>query len=74
MSIDYRGLRLIEQVLEAEERRDYYEKGNNSYMAGEREVTRLTDLLHTWVGDKFELFDLGDMQEKANELLKTFRI
>jgi hypothetical protein len=74
MSVDYRGLRLIEQVLEAEERRDYYENGNNSYMLGDREVSRLTDLLHTWVADKFEMYDLVDIEDRANELLKTFRI
>ena len=74
MTIDYKGLRLIEQVLEAEERFRHYELSSDIRQHWVLEYHRLTDLLDTWVADKFGFYDLVDVQERRQELLKTFRI
>jgi len=75
MSVDYRGLRLVEQVLEAESRRDGNCSHNDNYNEYARhEVTRLFDLLCDWVADSTAIAGTKAAQDKANELLKTFRI
>jgi hypothetical protein len=74
MQIDYRGLRLIEQTLEALERRDTYEPDTQTYAIHYREVARLEDLLRHWVGDRFGIIDVGPAVEKVNEILDLFTI
>jgi len=73
MSVDYRGLRLIEQVLEAEERRDGCAPVEDFF---HREYLRLSGLLWDWVAEKFNI-TVGDgetaTQDKVDELLSAFR-
>ena len=75
MSVDYRGIRLIEQVLEAEERRDnYYTTVDSYHEHAKEESQRLLELLCDWVANKFNMYDPVDIRGRTNELLKTFRI
>jgi hypothetical protein len=71
MTIDYRGLRLIEQVLEAEERRDHYTPKEDFF---HREYIRLHGLLCEWVADKLAAHEPGEAFERANRMLATFRV
>jgi hypothetical protein len=75
MTIDYRGLRLIEQVLQAEERRDDWETGNESYKKqAVIEVERLFGLLCDWLRSRDSQADNFSIKCKANELLDQFRV
>ena len=74
MTIDYRGLRLIELTLEAVDRRDHYTDMSGTYFVHDREVSRLMDGLRMWVGDRFGIVDVERAFEKANELLALFLI
>ena len=74
MSVDYRGLRLVEQVLEAEERRDTYTHNDTFHEVAKADFIRLFDLLCDWVAFSAAHCSSRDSaQDKANELLKTFR-
>jgi len=73
MTIDYRGLRLIELTLEAVDRRDHYTDMSGTYFVHDSEVSRLQWNLQLWVGKKLGIYDLGLAQERTNALLDMFR-